>query len=170
MERSSPTGERLGTNEIPACVPQQAVGDAKGKEKEVRGQKSEDAEPSPSQEQTVKAPRPVFVFGAGDAQGSKDGLNKPSAPALALVFGAGMAQKCEFGSYNVPKLPGLYGVPPKPDNASRPVVVPDDEARLAESSDDDEVPAEVEAFKNSQVPLRRSLISFLQNPGSEEAF
>ncbi|KAI9030972.1 hypothetical protein CLU79DRAFT_842727 [Phycomyces nitens] len=167
-KRSSSPGEKLKTNKDAVCVPQQTASDVKGKGKEVQGQRSEVTKSSPSQGQPVKAPCPIFVFGAGDAKGSKDTLNKPSTPAF--VFGTGMVPKCEFGSYNVPKLPGLYGVPPKPDKTSRPVVVPDDEARLAESSDDAEVPTEVEAFKNSQVPLRRSLMSFLQNPDSEEAF
>ncbi|KAI9020963.1 hypothetical protein CLU79DRAFT_888078 [Phycomyces nitens] len=157
-KRSSSPGEKLETNKDAVCVPQQTASDVKGKGKEVQGQRSEVTKSSPSQGQPVKAPCPVFVFGAGDAKGSKDTLNKPSLVPLSLAL-------AWFRS-----LPGLFGVPPKPDKTSRPVVVPDDEARLAESSDDAEVPAEVEAFKNSQVPLRRSLMSFLQNPDSEEAF
>ncbi|KAI9023094.1 hypothetical protein CLU79DRAFT_750258, partial [Phycomyces nitens] len=135
MECYSPPVHKLITNEGAACVPQQAVSDVKGKGKEVQGHQSEDDKPSPCQRQTAQVPGPVFVFGAGNAEGSKDGSNKPSAPAF--VFGSGMTQKCEFGSYNVPKLPGLYGVPPPPDKTSKPVVVPDDDA---------EASAEAEAF------------------------
>ncbi|KAI9028242.1 hypothetical protein CLU79DRAFT_885120 [Phycomyces nitens] len=166
MECSSPPVNKLITNEGAACVPQQAASDVQGKGKEAQGQQSKVDEPSPSQGQSVEVSRPVFVFGAGNAEGSKDGLNKPSAPAF--VFGSGMAQKCEFGSYNVPKIPGLYGVPTPPNKTSKPVVVPDDEARLTGSCDDaevlSEVPLELEAFENSQVLLQSSLISLLMGP------
>ncbi|KAI9030172.1 hypothetical protein CLU79DRAFT_734424 [Phycomyces nitens] len=125
-EHSSTPVKKLVTNEGAACVPHQAVSDVKGKGKEVQGHQSEDAEPSPCQGKTAQVPGPVFVFGAGDAEGLKDDSNKPSDPVF--VFGSGMAQKSKFGSYNVPKLPGLYGVPPLPDKKSKPVVVPDDDA------------------------------------------
>ncbi|KAI9012472.1 hypothetical protein CLU79DRAFT_770123 [Phycomyces nitens] len=148
------------SNELPVTEMECSSPPQAGKGKEVQGHQSEDDKPSPCQGQTAPVPGPVFFFGAGDAEGSKDGSNKPSAPVF--VFGSGMAQKCEFGSYNVPKLPGLYGVPPPPDKTSMPV------ARLAGSSDDAEVPTEVlaefEAFENSQVLLRSSLISLLMGP------
>ncbi|KAI9034003.1 hypothetical protein CLU79DRAFT_714818 [Phycomyces nitens] len=127
MECSSPKGA--------VCVPQQTVSDVKGKGKETK-------------EHQFKAPFPVFTFGAGEPKGSKSGLNKPSAPAF--VFGSGMAQKCEFRSFNVPKLPGLYGVPPLPEGPSKLVAGPGNKARLAKSSEDAKVPDQAESEKSSQ--------------------
>ncbi|KAI9033822.1 hypothetical protein CLU79DRAFT_830189 [Phycomyces nitens] len=135
MECSSPKGKKLITDKGAVCVPQQTVSDVKGKGKETK-------------EHQFKAPFPVFTFGAGEPKGSKSGLNKPSAPAF--VFGSGKAQKCELRSFNVPKLPGLYGVPPPPEGPSKPVAGPSNKARLAKSSEDAKVPDQAESDKSGQ--------------------
>ncbi|KAI9016566.1 hypothetical protein CLU79DRAFT_721142 [Phycomyces nitens] len=161
-ECSSPPAKKIITSKGTACVPQQVVSDIKGKCKEVQRHQFKDSRHFPCQKQSVQAPHPVLIFGAGDGEGSKDTSNKPSAPTF--VFGSGMAPKCDFGSFNVLKLPGLYGVPPLSEITLKSVAVPGNKARLAKSFEEVKTPVEAELINKSQVPPRPSMLSLLTNP------